>query len=86
MQANHSSPLRGLVSGVVLGICFLLSWKAFICVIGCCCVLVLASRFMRWVTRHPALHRLAAACVLLVCQPRPIDGRLYEFCHPTTTA
>jgi threonine/homoserine/homoserine lactone efflux protein len=52
MSANHSSPLRGLVSGVALGICFLLSWKAFICVIGCCCVLVLASRFGRWARRN----------------------------------
>jgi hypothetical protein len=52
MSANHSSPLRCLVSGVVLGICFMLSWKAFICVIGCCCVLVLASRFVRWARQN----------------------------------
>jgi len=78
---SSPSPLRGAASGFVLLALFLLLWEAFICLLGLACLYLLACRFKRWVQYSPALHRFLAACVLLVCHPRPIDGRLYEFCH-----
>jgi hypothetical protein len=72
--------MRGLRSALCIATVFVLSWKLFICLVGGAALVVLGSRFWHWL--KPGLHRFAAACILLLCQPRPIDGKLYHFCYP----
>jgi hypothetical protein len=61
---------------------YLFHWLVVPALFVTLCLWLLACRLGRWVMRHPALHRFAAACVLLVCRPRPIDGKLYDFVNP----
>jgi 4-amino-4-deoxy-L-arabinose transferase-like glycosyltransferase len=87
MQANQPSPFRGLLwAYLLLGVCaaleYLFHWLVVPVLFAALCVWLLACRFVEWVVRHPALHRLLAAFVLLFCRPRPIDSKLYHFCYP----
>ena len=78
---SSPSPFRGLRSGALLALAFYFFWKPFIVVVGVAALYLLAHRFIRWAYGQPRARRFLAACVLLWCAPRPVDGWLYDFCQ-----